>query len=121
MVGLVGLLLSLSCVGYVIAGAFREMAARFSPRQIERYPLLASVGSAFWQVSSHCGSYLVTVALFVLVYRFMPSAEVTLRDTLPGAFLAGCCGKSRSTSSRGASVTFTTIRFMARSARWSPC
>ncbi len=34
-------------------------------------------------------SYLVTVALFVLVYRFMPKAAVTLRDTLPGAFLAG--------------------------------
>ena len=25
----------------------------------------------------------------MLIYRFMPKAEVTLRDTLPGAFLAG--------------------------------
>ena len=32
---------------------------------------------------------MITVALFVLIYRFMPKAAVTLRDTLPGAFLAG--------------------------------
>jgi membrane protein len=51
--------------------------------------LLTSVGSAFWQVVFFAASYVVTVTLFVLVYRFMPRAEVTLRDTLPGAFLAG--------------------------------
>jgi membrane protein len=48
-----------------------------------------SVGSAFWQSLFAAVSYLITVTLFVLVYRFMPRAEVTLRDTLPGAFLAG--------------------------------
>jgi membrane protein len=89
MVGLVGVLLSLSVLVTSILVALREMAGRLSPRQIERYTLLASVGSAFWQVLFATVSYLVTVALFVLVYRFMPKAEVTLRDTLPGAFLAG--------------------------------
>jgi membrane protein len=89
MVGLVGVLLSLSVFVTSILVALREMAGRFSPRQIERYTLLASVGSAFWQVLFATVSYLVTVALFVLIYRFMPKAEVTLRDTLPGAFLAG--------------------------------
>jgi len=89
MVGLVGLLLASSVLVTSILVALREMAGRFSPRQIERYTLLASVGSAFWQVLFATLSYLVTVALFVLVYRFMPKAEVTLRDTLPGAFLAG--------------------------------
>ena len=89
MVGAVGLLLSLSVLVTSILVAFREMAVRLSPRQLERYTLLASVGSAFWQVLFATGSYLVTVALFVFVYRFMPKAEVTLRDTLPGAFLAG--------------------------------
>src|SRR5689334_15687337 len=77
MVGLVGLLLAASVFVTSILVAMREMAGRFSPRQIERYTLLTSAGSAFW------------VALFVLVYRFMPKANVTLRDTLPGAFLAG--------------------------------
>ena len=89
MVGLVGVLLALSVLGTSVLVAFREMAGRLSPRQLERYTLLASVGSAFWQVLFATVSYLVTVALFVLIYRFMPKAEVTLRDTLPGAFLAG--------------------------------
>ncbi len=89
MVGLVGLLLSISVLVTSALVALREIAERFSPRQIERYTLLASVGSAFWQGVFAAVSYLVTVALFVLVYRFMPRAEVTLRDTLPGAFLAG--------------------------------
>ncbi len=89
MVGLVGLLLASSVLVTSVLVAFREMAVRLSPRQLERYTLLGSVGSAFWQVLFAAVSYLVTVALFVLVYRFMPKAEVTLRDTLPGAFLAG--------------------------------
>jgi membrane protein len=89
MVGLVGVLLALSVFATSILVALREMAGRLSPRQIERYTLLTSVGSAFWQILFATVSYLVTVALFVLVYRFMPKAAVTLRDTLPGAFLAG--------------------------------
>jgi membrane protein len=89
MVGVVGLLLSLSVAVTSILISLREMTVRLSPRQIARYPLLLSVGSAFWQVLFAAGSYLITVALFVLVYRFMPRAEVTWRDTLPGAFLAG--------------------------------
>jgi membrane protein len=89
MIGLVGLLLAVSVFITSILIALRDMAGRLSPRQLERYTLLASAGSAFWQVLFAVVSYLVTVALFVLVYRFMPKAEVTLRDTLPGAFLAG--------------------------------
>jgi membrane protein len=89
MVGLVGVLLSLSVMVTSVLVALREMTGGLSPRQIQRYPLLASVGSAFWQVLFATGSYLITVALFVLIYRFMPKAEVTLRDALPGAFLAG--------------------------------
>jgi membrane protein len=89
MVGLVGLLLATSVFVTSVLVALREMAGRFSPRQIERYTLLASAGSAFWQILYAAVSYLVTVVLFVLIYRFMPKANVTLRDTLPGAFLAG--------------------------------
>jgi len=89
MVGAVGLLLSLSVLITSMLVALREIAVRLSPRQVAHYPLLSSVGSGFWQVIFAAGSYLITVALFVLIYRFMPRAEVTLRDTLPGAFLAG--------------------------------
>ncbi len=89
MIGGVGLLLSLSVLVTSIIVGLQEISGRLSPRQLERYPLLFSVGSAFWQVIFATLSYLITVALFVLVYRFMPRAEVTLRDTLPGAFLGG--------------------------------
>lgn len=89
MVGIVGLLLSSSVLVTSFLVALREIASRFSPRQIERYTLLTTAGSAFWQIIFAAASYLVTVALFVVVYRFMPRAAVTFRDTLPGAFLAG--------------------------------
>jgi membrane protein len=89
MIGVVGLLLSLSVMATSILVALQEIAIKLSPRQMERYPLLTSVGSAFWQVVFLLLSYLITVLLFVLVYRFMPRAYVTFRDTLPGAFLGG--------------------------------
>lgn len=89
MVGIVGLLLSLSVLATSALVALQEVSARFSPRQVARYPLLLSAGSVFWQIVFAVVSYLITVSLFVLVYRFMPRTEVWLRDTLPGAFLAG--------------------------------
>jgi membrane protein len=89
MIGIVGLLLESSVLLTSILVALREMAGRLSPRQLERYPLMMSVGSAFWQIVFTLVSFLVTVVLFVLVYRFMPRAAVTVRDALPGALLAG--------------------------------
>jgi membrane protein len=89
MIGLVGLLLAASVVVTSVLVALREMAGSLSPHQLEGYPLLFSVGSAFWQITFAAMSYLITVALFVLVYRFMPRAQVTFRDTMPGAFLGG--------------------------------
>ena len=89
MVGMVGLLLASSVGLTSFMLNLRDIANRLSPRQLERYPLLISVGSAFWQILFAALSYLVTVALFVLVYRFMPRVQVTLKDTLPGALLGG--------------------------------
>jgi len=89
MVGIVGLILAVSVMLTSILVALREMTGGLSPRQIARYPLLISVGSAFWQVLFFIGSYLITVVVFICIYRFMPRAAVTLRDTLPGAFVAG--------------------------------
>jgi membrane protein len=89
MIGIVGLLLASSVLVTSVVVALREMAGRLSPRQIERYPLLISVGSIFWQGMFAAVSFLVTVALFVVVYRFMPRTEATFRDVLPGAVLGG--------------------------------
>lgn len=89
MIGIVGLLLSASVLVTSILVTAQQIAGRLSPRQLERYTLFASVGSAFWQLIFALVSILVTVAVFVIVYRFMPNARVTLRDTLPGAVLGG--------------------------------
>jgi membrane protein len=89
MIGIVGVLLAISVFITSIVVALREMADRISPRQAANYPLLLSVGSAFWQGIFAIASFLITATLFVIVYRFMPKAEVSLRDTLPGAIIGG--------------------------------
>jgi len=89
MIGIVGVLLAISVFITSIVVALREMADRISPRQAANYPLLLSAGSVFWQGIFAIASFLITVTLFVVVYRFMPKAEVSLRDTLPGAIIGG--------------------------------
>ena len=73
MIGIVGVLLSVSVFVTSVLVALQEIADRLSPRQLENYRLLASVGSVVWQIA--------------IVYRFMPNAHVTVRDTLPGALI----------------------------------
>jgi len=89
MIGIIGLLLALSVMVTSVVVALREMADSLSPRQMAHYPILLSVGSVFWQGIFAALSFLVTIVLFVVVYRFMPKAEVTLLDTLPGAVFGG--------------------------------
>lgn len=89
MIGLVGVLLAFSVFVTSVVLRLREMAERLSPRQVAQYPLLLSAGSVFWQGIFAAASFLITVILFVVVYRFMPRAEVTVRDTLPGAIIGG--------------------------------
>jgi YihY family inner membrane protein len=89
MIGIVGMLLAFSVLLTSVVLSLREMAGRLSPRQVAQYTLLISAGSVFWQGVFAVASFLITVTLFVVVYRFMPKAEVTLRDTLPGAIIGG--------------------------------
>jgi YihY family inner membrane protein len=89
MIGIVGVLLSVSVLITSWVVALRDVAGRISPRQLARYPILLSVSSVFWQGIFAALSFVVTVILFVAVYRFLPRAEVTLRDTLPGAIIGG--------------------------------
>ena len=89
MIGIVGLLLIASVFGTSVLVYLQEIAGRMSPRQLERYRLLASVGSVFWQAVFAFVSFFVTFALFAIVYRFMPNAHVTVRDTIPGALIGG--------------------------------
>jgi len=89
MIGIVGLLLSVSVMVTSILLALQEIAGRLSPRQLENYRLLSSVGSVFWQIVFALVSLLVTFTLFAIVYRFMPNAHVAVRDVIPGAVIAG--------------------------------
>jgi YihY family inner membrane protein len=89
MIGIVGLLLSVSVMITSVLLALQEIADRLSPRQLENYRLLASVGSVFWQIVFALVSLLVTFTLFAVVYRFMPNAHVAVRDVIPGAVIAG--------------------------------
>src|SRR6202140_4690363 len=87
MIGIVGVLLSVSLFVTSIFVGLQEIAGRLSPRQLENYRLLASVGSVFWQIVFALVSLLVTFTLFAVVYRFMPNAHVTVQDTIPGALI----------------------------------
>ncbi len=89
MIGIVGMLLAFSVFVTSLVVGLRDMANRLSPRQVAHYPLLLSAGSVFWQGVFAIASFLITVMLFVVVYRFMPKAEVTWGDTLPGAIIGG--------------------------------
>lgn len=94
MIAIVGLLLSLSVLLTSVLVGFQEIAGRLSPRQLENYRLLATAGSVFWQVVFALGSLLVTFALFSIVYKFMPNAYVTFRNTIPGAVIGGLLWES---------------------------
>lgn len=89
MIGIVGLLLSVSVMVTSVLLYLQEIAGRLSPRQLENYRLLSSVGSVFWQIVFALVSLLVTFTLFAVVYRFMPNAHVAVRDVIPGAVIAG--------------------------------
>ncbi len=89
MIGIVGLLLSVSVMVTSVLLYLQEIAGRLSPRQLENYRLLSSVGSVFWQIVFALVSLLVTFTLFAIVYRFMPNAHVAVRDVVPGAVIAG--------------------------------
>ena len=92
MIGAVGLLLSVSVLltSVLLTSVlvyFQDIGERLSPRQLERYPVLLSVGTLAWQIIFAAVSLLITFAVFSMVYRFMPNAFVTFRDTVPGALI----------------------------------
>jgi membrane protein len=89
MIGIVGMLLTVSVLVTSLLVAVQQLAGRLSPHQLERWTWIGSLGSAFWQVVFVLVSIVVTVILFMLVYRFMPNARVHLRDTIPGAIIGG--------------------------------
>jgi YihY family inner membrane protein len=89
MMGGVGVLLIASVMLTYMLVALKELAERLPLRVLQRVTILTLVGNAFWQLVFALVSIAVTVALFTLVYRFMPSGRVEWRDSIPGAVVAG--------------------------------
>ena len=89
MIGIVGVVLTVSVLITSVLVAVQQMMPTLSERQIARWGWLASIGGVFWQIILALASIVVTVILFMLVYRFMPNARVHLRDTIPGAIIGG--------------------------------
>ena len=89
MIGIVGLVLLCSVLFTSAVVFLQDMISRLPLRVLEKWTVLALIGSAFWQVLFALGSILLTVSIFILVYRFMPNTEVSLRDTIPGAVVSG--------------------------------
>jgi membrane protein len=89
MIGIAGLVLTVSVLVTSLLVTVQQLAGRLSPRQLERWVWLSTFGSLFWQLVFAVVSIVITVVLFMLVYRFMPNARVSLRDTVPGAIIGG--------------------------------
>jgi membrane protein len=89
MIGGVGILLAVSIFMTSLLVALREFASRLTPRQLEHSAWLSIIGDGAWQIVYAVVSVLVTITLFTFVYRVMPNGRVTLRDSIPGAVVAG--------------------------------
>ncbi|HEX8118150.1 MAG TPA: YihY/virulence factor BrkB family protein [Pyrinomonadaceae bacterium] len=89
MIGAVGLLLIASVFLTSILVGVQQLIEQLPVRIVRRSAWMAFVGNAFWQTLFAAAGALITVALFSVVYRFVPNGRVTLRDTLPSAIVAG--------------------------------
>ena len=94
MIGAVGLLLIGSIFLTSLLLGLQQLIDQLPIRVVQRAPWLGVVNDAFWQTLFALVSTLVTVTLFALVYRLVPSGRVTLRDTLPSAIVAGLLWES---------------------------
>ena len=89
MIGAVGVLLILSVFATSALVGLQQLAEMVPLRLHHRVAFLSVVGDAFWQFMFALASGFVTVALFLLVYRLVPSGRVRTRDTIPSAVVAG--------------------------------
>lgn len=84
------LLLGFALMATAIATSFVTMVrAKASGLQIDRLPMLSQLGSVAWLVTVVVASLVLTIAIFTLIYKFMPNTYVNILDALPGACVAG--------------------------------
>jgi YihY family inner membrane protein len=89
MIGAVGVLLMISVFLTSVLVGLQELVDQLPIRIVRRTPWMTLMNNAFWQSLIAVAGALVTIALFSVVYRFVPNGRVTFRDTLPSAIIAG--------------------------------
>lgn len=84
------IILGFALMATAIATSFVTMVrAKASELTIDRLPMLSQLGSVAWLVTVVVASLVLTIAIFTLIYKFMPNAYVNILDALPGACVAG--------------------------------
>jgi membrane protein len=69
--------------------AIQQLTESINPTALQSSSSLRIITSFFWQLVFAAVSICVTITLFVVVYRFMPNANVSVSDTMPGAVAGG--------------------------------
>lgn len=89
MIGAVGIVLLVSVFTTSMLVGLQQLAEQLPLRVLRRYTVLTFVGNAFWRLLFGLASTFITISVFTLVYRLVPSGRVATRDTLPSAVIAG--------------------------------
>ena len=86
MIGVLGLLLLASTV--CAAGiSLLQAASTHLPTALP--PSLQPMTDAAWQIALAAMSFVVTTAMFAVIYKMMPNAKVAWMEVLPGAVITG--------------------------------
>jgi membrane protein len=86
MIGVLGLLLLTSTV-FAAAISLLQAASTHLPTALP--PSLQPVTDAAWQIALAATSFVVTTAMFAVIYKMMPNAKVAWMEVLPGAVITG--------------------------------
>ncbi|HEX8473038.1 MAG TPA: YihY/virulence factor BrkB family protein [Pyrinomonadaceae bacterium] len=89
MIGAIGIVLLVSVFTTSMLVGLQQLAEQLPLRVLRRYTVLTVVGNAFWRLIFGLASTFITISVFTLVYRLVPSGRVATRDTLPSAVVAG--------------------------------
>src|SRR5919198_804604 len=88
MIGAVGVLLIVSVFLTSVLVGLQQLVDQLPIRVVRRSPWMTMMGNAFWQTLFATAGAVVTIALFAVVYRFVPHRRVTIPPTLPSAVIA---------------------------------
>jgi membrane protein len=86
MMAVIGALLAVSAVAAGLFTVLQSETARLSHQMTSAAVMM---NGYLWPVLFGVAGFMMTVVLFLLVYKIMPNTRVTIIEALPGAVLAG--------------------------------